>query len=255
MLKKMNDMKQSKLIMGNWKMNLTHSHARDLLTQLKLAVTSSPSVKVVFATPSIYLRDVLEMGLNAAAQDCSMYSSGAYTGEISAHMLASIGVSSCLVAHSERRQYHHETNSTSALKITQCLQNGVTPVYCCGESKEERLALKHFDVVESQLREALTSVDVISASQMVIAYEPVWAIGTGLTASAEQAQEMHSFIRNVLGDIFNGSVSTEIKILYGGSVNAGNAGNLMVCKDIDGALVGGASLKADDFMAIISSAR
>ena len=247
-------MARKKWIIGNWKMNLTLNDARGLLLQLVLDAVSA-EVGVVFATPSIYLKDVVDIGLNASAQDCSAHASGAFTGEISALMLNSIGVHFSLIAHSERRQYHHETNEIASGKIMQCLQNGITPVYCCGESREERLAGNHFAVVESQLNQALTPMDRALAPKIIIAYEPVWAIGTGLTASAEQAQEMHAFIRSVLAKIFSDDQANEISILYGGSVNAGNSANLLACSDIDGALVGGASLKAAEFSAIIRSAQ
>ena len=247
-------MARQKCIIGNWKMNLTLQDARQLLLQLKPEVESS-SARVVFATPYIYLKEVIDIGMHAGAQDCILHASGAYTGEISAMMLHSMGVNVSLIAHSERRQYHHETNETAFGKISQCLQNQIVPVYCCGESKEERLADQHFVVVEAQLRQALATIDKALASHVIIAYEPVWAIGTGLTASAEQAQEMHAFIRSVLSEIFDRDVANEILILYGGSVNAGNAANLMACQDIDGALVGGASLKAADFTTIIHSVR
>jgi len=247
-------MVRKKWIIGNWKMNLTLSEARELLMQLKPDVESAHA-KVVLATPYIYLREVVDIGMNAAAQDCSVHASGAFTGEISAMMLSSMGVNFSLIAHSERRQYHGETNDTARLKILQCLQNGMIPVYCCGESKDERLAGEHFTVVELQLKQSLSSIDRSMASQIIIAYEPVWAIGTGLTATADQAQEMHAFIRKVLAEIFSEGLSNEMSILYGGSVNAVNSANLLACEDIDGALVGGASLKATDFATIIRAAQ
>ena len=231
-------------------MNLTLGEARELLTQLLPAVESSKA-HVVFAAPFVYLKEVIDNGMSASAQDCSMFTSGAYTGEISAIMLKSIGVNFSLIAHSERRQYHHETNETASTKMLQCLQNGITPVYCCGESKEERLAGEHFSVVENQLKQALTSMSMENAQKIIIAYEPVWAIGTGLTATTEQAQEMHSFIRKTIAGMFSEAHANETSILYGGSVNAANAAHLMACSDIDGALVGGASLKAADFTTIL----
>ncbi|MFM7106464.1 MAG: triose-phosphate isomerase [Flavobacteriales bacterium] len=245
-------MARKKFVIGNWKMNLTLGEARELLMQLKPEVESSKA-NVVFATPFVYLKEVIDIGLKASAQDCSMYTSGAYTGEISTMMLNSIGVNYALIAHSERRQYHHETNEIASAKISQCLHKGITPVYCCGESKEERLAGEHFSVVKNQLKQALASMNLVNTPKIIIAYEPVWAIGTGLTATAEQAQEMHSFIRKTLAEIFSEVHANETSILYGGSVNAGNAAQLMTCNDIDGALVGGASLKAADFTTIIHS--
>jgi triosephosphate isomerase len=168
-------------------------------------------------------------------------------------MLHSMGISHAILGHSERRTYFGETDKIIALKVDLALKNGMTPIYCCGEVLAERQAEKHFDVVRNQVSEALFHLGKEAVSQVIIAYEPVWAIGTGVTASSAQAQEMHAFIRSLLADKYGDDVSQEISILYGGSCNAQNAAELFANTDVDGGLIGGASLKAADFVAIVNS--
>jgi triosephosphate isomerase len=194
-----------------------------------------------------------ENGFMIGAQNLSQWESGAYTGEISASMLHSMGISHCILGHSERRTYFGETDKVIATKIDLALKYGITPIYCCGEVLAERQAEKHFEVVKTQVSEALFHLGKEAVKEVVIAYEPVWAIGTGVTASSDQAQEMHGFIRSLLTEKYGSEVSDEISILYGGSCNAKNAVELFANPDVDGGLIGGASLKAADFVTIVNS--
>jgi triosephosphate isomerase len=187
------------------------------------------------------------------AQNVSEYEKGAYTGEISAPMLASMDVSYCIVGHSERRKYFGETDKQIALKIERLLENAISPIFCCGELLEEREAERHFEVVEKQIEEALFHFGEEEFSNIIIAYEPVWAIGTGKTATPEQAQEMHAFIRRVITNKYGEQVAENTTILYGGSFNAKNAKELFANPDVDGGLIGGASLIAKDFVTIANS--
>jgi triosephosphate isomerase len=194
-----------------------------------------------------------ENGFMVGAQNLSQWESGAYTGDISAEMLHSMGITHCILGHSERRIYFGETDKIIAAKVDQALKNGMIPIYCCGEVLAERQAEKHFDVVRSQVSEALFHLGKEAVSEVIIAYEPVWAIGTGVTASSAQAQEMHAFIRSLLTEKYGEAVSQEIPILYGGSCNAKNAAELFANPDVDGGLIGGAALKAADFVTIVNS--
>lgn len=244
---------------ANWKMNLSYREAEKLLDeildhQLPLAFNQ----QVIFAVPFPYLimtnSEVAdELGYEAAAQNCSEKSSGAFTGEVSAGMLKSINIQYCIVGHSERRELYHETNEVLTEKINQCLENKITPIFCCGEPLIIREKEGQNEHVKKQLADSLFHLPSQKASEIIIAYEPVWAIGTGKTATTEQAQEMHAFIRSVLADKWGKDVAEEIPILYGGSVKAGNASELFSCKDVDGGLVGGASLIANDFVEIIKA--
>jgi triosephosphate isomerase (TIM) len=187
----------------------------------------------------------------AAAQNCYNKTSGAYTGEVSAEMLQSIGIQYCIVGHSERREYFSESNQMLAEKIDRCLEKGIRPIFCCGEPLPVREEGTQNGYVETQLRESLFHLTTEQLSNIIIAYEPIWAIGTGRTATAQQAQEMHAHLRDVLKAQFGAGAADEISILYGGSVKANNARELFSCADVDGGLVGGASLVADDFKEII----
>ncbi len=244
---------------ANWKMNCTYQQAEKLLVDiLKPGINLSPTQQVLFAVPFPYLimanSEVSEESNYAvAAQNCYNKKSGAYTGEVSAEMLQSIGIGYCVIGHSERREYFGESNQMLAEKIDRCLENGIIPVFCCGEALQIREAGTQNSFVEAQLRESLFHLDAKQLSSIVIAYEPIWAIGTGKTASAAQAQEMHAHIRSVLEKQYGSTVSDEISILYGGSVKANNARELFACPDVDGGLVGGASLIAEDFIEIIRS--
>jgi triosephosphate isomerase len=186
--------------------------------------------------------------IGLSAQSCAEYESGAYTGEVSAKMLASVDVKYCILGHSERREYYGETNATLARKIAQTLKHTLTPIFCVGEKLDEREANRHFDVVNAQL-EVLTQLSAEDFGKVIVAYEPVWAIGTGKTATSAQAQEMHAFIRKTLAAKF-GAAAEQTPILYGGSCKPSNAAEIFAQPDVDGGLIGGASLVADDFIAI-----
>ncbi len=242
---------------ANWKMNLTYQQGAELL---KVIVSADLSLNenqlALFAVPFPYLEltnDTVHHKKNyfAAAQNCSDKKAGAYTGEISAEMLKSIDVLFCLVGHSERREYFGETNEVIANKVLICLTYELTPVFCCGEALEIRERGDQNTFVEKQLEESLFQLSPEQILKVVIAYEPIWAIGTGKTASTAQAQEMHAHIRSVLKKQFGDPVAQQVSILYGGSVKANNAKELFACEDVDGGLVGGSSLVASDFIEII----
>ena len=213
---------------------------------------------VVVASPFPYIHYCASMfakfpNLVAAAQNCSEFEKGAYTGEVSAEIITSLYVEYVIIGHSERRQYFKETDEQLLLKINQAQNHNLIPIFCVGETLETRDNNKHFEFVKEQLENAIFKVNENDIKNCVIAYEPIWAIGTGVTASPAQAQEMHAFIREQVSAKFNGETAKEMSILYGGSVNAANAAELFSCADIDGALVGGASLKVDDFSTIIKA--
>ena len=242
---------------ANWKMNLTYQAGEKLLDEiLDEGITLAPHQFVLFAVPFPYLlmtrSEVEEEGnYYAAAQNCSNQRSGAYTGEISAEMLHSLRVKYCLVGHSERREYFAESNAILATKVDICLEHFITPVFCCGEPLQVREAGQQEAYVATQLKESLFHLPANYFSEIIIAYEPIWAIGTGKTASTEQAQQMHKFIRSVISDQYGAETANIVPILYGGSVKASNAGELFNCPDVDGGLVGGASLVAEEFIQII----
>lgn len=244
---------------ANWKMNCTYLQGEKLLSDiLKSGITLAPDRQVMFAVPFPYLimtnsEVAEEQNYYATAQNCYHKPSGAYTGEVSAEMLQSIGIKYCIIGHSERREYFSESNQVLAEKIDRCLENGITPIFCCGEALPVREAGTQNNFVETQLRESLFHLTDEQVRNIIIAYEPIWAIGTGKTASAAQAQEMHAHLRNVLHAQYGTDTANEISILYGGSVKANNARELFGCPDVDGGLVGGASLVAADFIEIIRS--
>lgn len=250
-------MDRKKIVAGNWKMNKTYSEALDLAH----ALTEKPfpsDVTVVVCTPSVYCAEVgkILLGqkcLNVGAQNCHHEESGAYTGEVSASMLQSIGVQYVIIGHSERREYQKETGEVLVKKINLLLSKDMKPIYCCGEPLKIRESGKHISYVAKQIKTELLHLDKEAIKNIVIAYEPIWAIGTGLTASPEQAQEMHNEIRKVIQRKYGKRVSDKISILYGGSANAANAKTLFSQPDVDGGLIGGASLKADDFATICNS--
>jgi triosephosphate isomerase len=249
------------IVAGNWKMNKNYQDAEDLMFEIadELADKGSGETEVIVCTPYLYLEmssDIAaENGFMIGAQNLSQWESGAYTGEISAAMLHSMGISHCILGHSERRTYFGENDKIISTKVDLALKNGVIPIYCCGEVLAERQAEKHFDVVRNQISEALFHLGEEAISEVIIAYEPVWAIGTGVTATSAQAQEMHAFIRSLLTEKYGSDVSSEISILYGGSCNAKNAVELFANPDVDGGLIGGASLVAADFVTIVNSFR
>lgn len=220
-------------------------------------VGTTPNCDVVIGTPFIHLATVVETvkksPIKVAAQNCADKESGAYTGEVSASMIKSTGVNYVILGHSERRAYYGETFEILRNKVLLALKNELTPIFCIGELKEEREANKQNEVVKAQLEGSVFNLSATDFGKIVIAYEPVWAIGTGLTATSEQAQEIHAFIRSLIADKYGKEVADSTSILYGGSCNAGNAAELFSKPDVDGGLIGGASLKAVDFKAIISA--
>ncbi len=244
---------------ANWKMNCTYQQAEKLLDDvLKPGIELKEHQQVLFAVPFPYLimanSEVSdEKNYNIAAQNCYTKKSGAYTGEVSVEMLDSINIKYCIIGHSERREYFNETNQALAEKLNLLLEFGITPVFCCGEPLSIREAGTQNSYVETQLRESLFHLSAAQISQIVIAYEPIWAIGTGKTATTAQAQEMHAYLRSVLAKQYGKPVANDIPILYGGSVKAANAKELFASEDVDGGLVGGASLVAAEFIAIIEA--
>jgi triosephosphate isomerase len=242
---------------ANWKMNLTYQQGEKLLDDILIErIKLAPHQHVIFAVPYPYLlmtRSEVENDKNyhAASQNCYHKVSGAYTGEVSPSMLHSIGVPFCIVGHSERREYFNENDGILAEKVNLCLSNYITPIFCCGEPLAIREAGTQNDFVARQLKESLFHLSAKEITGIIIAYEPIWAIGTGKTASTEQAQEMHAHLRSILAGQYGQEIADGISILYGGSVKASNAGEIFACPDVDGGLVGGASLVAADFVEII----
>lgn len=249
---------RKKIIAANWKMNKTFSEATNLLKELKSGISKLPNNKaiVVIAPPFPYLSQAVNElnGLNnvfVAAQNCYSEEQGAFTGEVSAPMLQSLGVKDVIIGHSERRNYFKE-DADFLLKKTICgLKNNLTPIFCIGETLQQRESNKHFETVKNQLEETLFKLDKTSFAQVIIAYEPVWAIGTGLNATPAQAQEMHNYIRFVVSEKYGSEIAQSTSILYGGSCNEKNASELFACKDVDGGLIGGASLSATSFLEIV----
>lgn len=247
---------RKKIVAGNWKMNKNVIEAQQLMFQLlEYKKSNAVNCEVWIAPPSLYLmmaKDLYENDeIEVFAQDVSEHEKGAYTGEISADMLESIDADGCLIGHSERRQYHGETDSHCNRKIKLVLDKGMIPVYCNGETLEQRKSGKHLEVVKNQTETALFTLSAEEIKKVVIAYEPVWAIGTGETATPEQAQEIHAHIRSLIAAKYGQEVADEISILYGGSVKPDNAKEIFSQPDIDGGLIGGAALNIDDFAKII----
>lgn len=246
------------IVAGNWKMNKNLQEGVELAKELNEALKNKTvNCDVVIGTPFIHLASVVNSvdttRIGVAAQNCADKESGAYTGEVSAAMVASTGAKYVILGHSERRAYYHETPELLKEKVKLALANGLTPIFCIGEVLEEREANKHFEVVKSQVEESLFELSPEDFSKIVLAYEPVWAIGTGKTATADQAQEIHAFIRKTLAGQYGQEIADNTSILYGGSANAGNAKELFSNPDVDGGLIGGASLGVDKFMPIIEA--
>lgn len=251
---------RKKIVAGNWKMNLTLSEATALATALKLELQAAlpETVQLIVCPPFPYihainnaLSDCEELALGA--QNCAEEDAGAYTGEVSAKMIASVGANYVIIGHSERRALYFESDAALVKKVNRALAANLTPLFCCGETLAQREAGEHFKVIEGQLSNGLFQLSKEDFSKVVIAYEPVWAIGTGVTASAEQAQEIHAFIRKTLEAKYGSDAAQNCTILYGGSCNASNAAELFSKPDVDGGLIGGASLKAKDFISIANS--
>lgn len=249
---------RKKIVAGNWKMNLGKDDAIKLVQQITSQYNnlSLSETKQMILAPSFVLLDIINEAIkgysfiNIAAQNCSEHNVGAYTGEVAASMLESIGINYCIIGHSERRQYYYEDNDILLKKVQQALQYNIKPIFCCGEPIEIRTAETYFEYIEQQIKAVIFQLSDIDFKNIIIAYEPIWAIGTGRTASAAQAQEVHRFIRDLIAQQYNKETANQTTILYGGSVNAQNAADLFSCDDIDGALVGGASLKSNEFIEI-----
>lgn len=239
---------RKKIIAGNWKMNKTPSEAVALIEELKPLVANE-DVDVVFCVPAIDIVPAVEAtkgtNINIGAENMYFEESGAYTGEIAPNMLTDVGVKYVIIGHSERREYFAETDETVNKKVLKAFEHDITPIICCGESLEQREQGITIDFIRQQIKIALLNVTADQAKKAVIAYEPIWAIGTGKTATSDQAEEVCAAIRECIAEIYDDATAAEIRIQYGGSMNAGNAAELMAKPDIDGGLVGGASLKAD----------
>ncbi len=249
-----------KIVAGNWKMNKTLDEASSLASEVLGMVNDEVKgdVTVILCTPSLFLLPVKNIignsdKISVAAQNCSEHESGAYTGEISAGMLKSCGVPYVILGHSERRQYFGENGALLAKKVDIALKHNVTPIFCCGEPLEVRESNGHEALVKQQIEESLFHLDAATIQKVIIAYEPVWAIGTGKTATSQQAQDMHHVIRKHIASKYGEATADAISILYGGSVNSGNAKELFSSPDVDGGLVGGASLKSREFTEIIKA--
>ncbi|MDR1258120.1 MAG: triose-phosphate isomerase [Tannerellaceae bacterium] len=246
------------IIAGNWKMNTTLPEGLALAKGLNKALEGkSLKCDVVIGTPFTHLAGVAAAvdtaRIGVAAQNCADRDKGAYTGEVSAAMIASTGAGYVILGHSERRQYYHETAATLKAKVALALANGLKPIFCVGEVLEEREAGKHFDIVDQQVRDSLFDLTPEDFSRIVIAYEPVWAIGTGKTATADQAQEIHAHIRRTIASRYGEAIAADTTILYGGSMNADNARDLVARPDVDGGLIGGASLSVEKFLPIVEA--
>ncbi|PCH85842.1 MAG: triose-phosphate isomerase [Piscirickettsiaceae bacterium] len=245
------------LVIGNWKMNGSVVLASELIQSIGAGIDDKISCEVGLCVPFVYLKsavsDSKQLSISIGAQTVSEFSQGAYTGEISADMLSEIGCKWVLVGHSERRQYFNETGVQLVLKVKAAQQEGLAPVFCVGETEKERQDNQTFEVIKRQLMELLSD-EGVDLNNIVLAYEPVWAIGTGLTASPEEAQAVHAYIRELVASIA-GDVATKMRILYGGSVKADNAQSLFNQQDIDGGLIGGASLNAEAFLTICRHAK
>ena len=249
---------RQKIVAGNWKCNTNLQEGVELAKAVDSLVASegADDVVVVLGTPFTHITKVVETvntnRIGVAAQNCAAEAKGAYTGEVSAEMVKSTGAEYVILGHSERREYYGETSETLNKKLALAFENGLTPIYCCGEALDIREAGKQNEFVKQQLDETVFQLSADDFKKVVIAYEPIWAIGTGVTASSEQAQEIHAFIRSAIAEKFGNEVAEETSILYGGSCKPSNAQELFANKDVDGGLIGGAALKAEDFIGIIN---
>ena len=246
------------IVVGNWKMNLNREEAINLVAKVLSNLPTKNLTDIVFAPSNIYLDKLSKIcaninNISVASQDCSANERGAFTGEVSASMIASCNVEYVILGHSERRKNFNETNNLLRTKLDRVFENQLRVIFCCGESLEQRKKEVHLDWIKSQISDSLFHLSSQDFSRVVIAYEPIWAIGTGVTASAEQAQSIHAFIRNVIADRYGGNVADRTSILYGGSCNSSNSVALFSQEDVDGGLIGGSSLKADEFISIINS--
>jgi len=250
---------RKKIIAGNWKMNLTFEEANGLINEIAQGIASKEfkNKDVVLCPPFLYTEMATDFAedfdFSVGVQNISQYAEGAYTGEISAEMVHSLEAQYAIIGHSERRSFFNETDDILSSKVDVALENELTPIFCCGEHLDVRKGNKHFKVVQQQIEEGILHLDKKEITRIVIAYEPVWAIGTGETATPEQAQEMHEFIRNQLSNKYGRDIANEVPVLYGGSVKPSNAHDIFIQPDVDGGLIGGASLKSADFLQIIDA--
>jgi triosephosphate isomerase len=250
---------RKKIVAGNWKMNMDLSEGLKFAGAIEKHFRENPSDKaqVIVCTPFIHLAGVAEIlkhgKLALGAQNCASEASGAFTGEVSAYMIKSTGAEYVIIGHSERRSYYHEDDKLLSKKTLLALNSGLKVIFCCGEVQNEREEGKHFLIVKRQLEEGLFSLTEEQMDKIVIAYEPVWAIGTGLTATPDQAQEMHKYIRDLVRDKYGNDCAKKIPVLYGGSCKPSNAAEIFSKPDVDGGLIGGASLKKEDFAAIVEA--
>ncbi len=247
---------REKIVAGNWKMNLDLNEGKELLSNL-LDKHINTNVISIIAPPFIHLNTFKTMlshtNIALAAQNCHQQDEGAFTGEVSVKMLKSVGVQYVILGHSERREYFQEDSLSISFKVNNVLKHSLKPIYCCGETLAQRQDGEHFETIRLQIEQGLFQLNELELRNCIIAYEPVWAIGTGETASPAQAQEMHAFIRNTIASRYGEITASNISILYGGSVKPSNANELFACSDIDGGLIGGASLDADSFVALTNS--
>ncbi|MFW6044044.1 MAG: triose-phosphate isomerase [Marinilabiliaceae bacterium] len=246
------------IVAGNWKMNKTLQEGVELASELqKKLQANKPNCRVIIGTPFIHLSEICKTVdqdlIGVSAQNCADHESGAYTGEVSAPMVKSTGARYVIIGHSERRTLFHEGDAMLKTKTDLALQNNLTPIFCIGEVLQEREGDRHFEVVKKQVQDALFHLSADDFKKIILAYEPVWAIGTGKTATPGQAQEMHAFIRKIVAEKYGKDVANDTSILYGGSCKPSNAGELFANPDVDGGLIGGASLKVEDFSGIIAA--
>ena len=250
---------RTKIVAGNWKMNNDKDETKKLIKELRKSIKklSLKNTRVIVAPTFVNLSSAVKRAkktkIEVVAQNMHQAKNGAFTGEVSANMLKSIGIKTVILGHSERRTYFGETDTILAEKVNTALENKLETIFCFGELLEDRKSDNHFKVVESQLSNALFHLDAAAFKNIILAYEPVWAIGTGETASAEQAQEMHAFIRSLLVNKYDEATANNVSILYGGSVKPANAEEIFSKPDVDGGLIGGAALKAEDFTGIIKA--
>ena len=249
-------MKRKKVVAGNWKMNMNLEESKKLISELMQINVENVDVKIAPSFTNLFHSNIMldSSSIEVISQDMHHEQKGAFTGEISAEMLLGIGIITSIIGHSERRKYFGETDLILSKKVNSAIENKMKIVFCIGEELTDRNNNNHFDIIESQLRNGIFHIESSQFKNIIIAYEPVWAIGTGMTANSDQIQEMHQFIRDLVNSKFGNEISQNIKILYGGSVKPSNAKEIFSLKDIDGGLIGGASLNFSDFNSIVEAA-
>ena len=249
-------MNRNKIVAGNWKMNMTIDESNGLINELKQVSENNVEIKIAPSFTNLYYAISLlkNSGIEVIAQNVHSEKRGAYTGEISAEMLKSIGVKTVIIGHSERRKYFNETDTILSKKVKAAIENSLNVIFCIGEELSERESGNHFEIIKNQIKIALIDLNNDEIKNIVIAYEPVWAIGTGMTANINQIQEMHEFIRKLINEKFGDEISDNIQIIYGGSLKPNNAKDIFSLNDVDGGLIGGASLNFSDFHSIIDAA-